>query len=241
MFRTSNPALSEKTWEKVEGVYEDQMTVQGAVNKTLICIALCFAAAILVWNQIKSVEIVYAFYGAIIAGAVVAFITCFKHSWAPVTAPLYAILEGVSLGIISAILDKFYPGIAIEAITLTFGVLLVMLVAYTFRVVKATEKFKMGVFAATGAIFFFYLACLVLNLFGVRMPYIHESGPIGIGFSVVVIIIAALNLVLDFSFIDEGASKGLPKYMEWFAAFGLMVTLVWLYIEILSLLRKLKR
>jgi uncharacterized YccA/Bax inhibitor family protein len=156
------------------------------------------------------------------------------------TAPIYALLEGLFLGGISAIFEAQYPGIVIQAVSLTFGTLFCLLLAYRSGIIKVTENFKLGVAAATGGIALIYLATLVLGLFGVRMPFIHESGLIGIGFSLFVVVIAALNLVLDFDFIESGAKSGAPKYMEWYAAFGLMVTLIWLYIEILRLLAKLR-
>jgi uncharacterized YccA/Bax inhibitor family protein len=157
-----------------------------------------------------------------------------------VTGPIYALLEGLFLGGISAIFEARYPGIVIQAVSLTFGTLLVLLVAYTSRVIRPSENFKLGIVAATGGIALIYMASFVLGLFGVSMPYIHDNGLIGIGFSLFVVVIAALNLVLDFDFIENGASQGAPKYMEWYGAFGLMVTLIWLYIEILRLLAKLR-
>jgi uncharacterized YccA/Bax inhibitor family protein len=172
---------------------------------------------------------------------VVALVTIFKKSWAGVTGPIYALLEGLFLGGISAIFEARYPGIVIQAVSLTFGTLLVLLVAYTSRVIRPSENFKLGIVAATGGIALIYMASFVLGLFGVSMPYIHDNGLIGIGFSLFVVVIAALNLVLDFDFIENGASQGAPKYMEWYGAFGLMVTLIWLYIEILRLLAKLRR
>ena len=156
------------------------------------------------------------------------------------TAPLYSILEGFFLGGISAIFENQYPGIVIQAVSLTLGTLFCLLLAYRSGLIKATENFKLGVAAATGGIALIYLSTLVLGIFGVNMPFIHESGMIGIGFSLFVVTVAALNLVLDFDFIENGVAHGAPKYMEWYAAFGLMVTLIWLYIEILRLLMKLR-
>ena len=178
--------------------------------------------------------------GGAIGGFVVALITIFKKQWAAFTAPLYALLEGLFLGGFSAIFEAKYPGIVIQAVTLTFGTLFCLLLAYRSGLIKATENFKLGVVAATGGIALIYMATIFLGFFGVRMPFIHESGTIGIAFSLFVVVIAALNLVLDFDFIENGAARGAPKYMEWYAAFGLMVTLIWLYIEILRLLAKLR-
>jgi uncharacterized YccA/Bax inhibitor family protein len=170
----------------------------------------------------------------------VAFVTVFKKEWSAVTAPIYALLEGLMLGALSAILEVRFPGVAIESVALTFATCLCLLLAYRSGVIRATEKFKLGIVAATGGIAVVYLVSMVIGFFGIQVPYIYGSGPIGIGFSMVVVVIAALNLILDFNFIEEGASRGAPKYMEWYAAFGLMVTLVWLYLEILRLLTKLR-
>jgi uncharacterized YccA/Bax inhibitor family protein len=158
-----------------------------------------------------------------------------------VTAPIYAALEGLALGGISAVFESRYPGIVSQAVFLTFGTLAALLIAYRSGWIKATENFKLGVVAATGGIFFVYLISFVLSFFGVSIPLIHGSGVFGILFSLFVVVIAALNLVLDFDFIEQGAEQGAPKYMEWFAAFGLMVTLIWLYLEVLRLLSKLQQ
>ena len=157
------------------------------------------------------------------------------------TAPIYAALEGLALGGISAVFESRYPGIVSQAVFLTFGTLAALLIAYRSGWIKATENFKLGVVAATGGIFFVYLISFVLSFFGVSIPLIHGSGVFGILFSLFVVVIAALNLVLDFDFIEQGAEQGAPKYMEWFAAFGLMVTLIWLYLEVLRLLSKLQQ
>jgi uncharacterized YccA/Bax inhibitor family protein len=175
-----------------------------------------------------------------IGGFITAMVTIFKKTWSPVTAPLYALLEGLVLGAISALLEKVYPGIAIQAVGLTFGVLFCLLFAYSSRMIRVTAKFRLGVVAATGAIAVTYLVDMVLHFFGIQIPFIHQSGFWGIAFSVVVVIIASLNLVLDFDFIESGTQSGAPKYMEWYGAFGLMVTLIWLYLEILRLLSKLR-
>lgn len=165
---------------------------------------------------------------------------CFSPKTAPVAAPIYAAFEGMFLGAISGLISGQFQGIVLQAAMLTVGVLVAMLLAYSSGLVRATEKFKMGVLAATGAVCMVYLATMVLGLFGVAIPYIHAAGPIGIGFSVVVVVIAALNLVLDFDVIEQGARSGAPKYMEWYSAYGLLATLVWLYIEIVRLLIKLR-
>jgi len=164
----------------------------------------------------------------------------FRKPWAGITTPLYAALQGLALGGISVVFEARYPGIVSQAIFLTFGTLAALLMAYRSGLIKATENFKLGIVAATGGIFFIYLIGFVLSFFGVSIPLIHGSGPVGILFSLVVVTIAALNLVLDFDFIEMGAERGAPKYMEWYGAFGLLVTLVWLYLELLRLLAKLQ-
>ncbi len=169
-----------------------------------------------------------------------ALATSLKPTWAPITAPLYALIEGFFLGSISAVYEARFNGIVFQAVLLTFGTLFALLFAYRSGMIKATENFKLGVVAATGGIALVYLATIVLGLFGVRIPFIHDSGLIGIGFSLFVVVVAALNLVLDFDFIESGVEHGAPKHMEWYGAFGLMVTLVWLYIEFLRLLSKLQ-
>jgi uncharacterized YccA/Bax inhibitor family protein len=181
----------------------------------------------------------------LIAGAigsfVLALITVIFKQASPFTAPLYALLEGLLVGSISAVFELQFKGIVIQAVALTLGVMFCLLFAYRTGIIKATENFKLGIFAATGAIGIIYLVTWVMRgFFHTDMPYIHQSGPIGIGFSVVVVIIASLNLVLDFDFIENGAKQNAPKYMEWYGAFGLIVTLVWLYFEILNLLRKIR-
>ena len=167
-----------------------------------------------------------------------ALATIFKKNWAPVTAPLYALSEGFMLGAISALAELKFPGIAFQATCMTFCTLFGLLVAYKSGLIRATENFKLGLFAAMSGIFMIYMVTWIVGLFGGSMPFIHSSGAMGIGFSAVVVVIAALNLVMDFDFIEHGAEIGAPKYMEWYGAFGLMVTLIWLYLEILRLLMK---
>jgi len=244
LFRTSNPALNEKAF-RTQAAVGDAMTVQGTVNKTGLLLLCVVVTSAWTWGLAHS-ETPAAVYpwmlGGLVGGLVMALVTIFKKEWSALTAPLYALLEGLVLGGISAIFEKSYPGIAVQAVGLTFGVLFVMLLAYKSGVIRATEKFKIGVIAATGGIALLYLVEMVLSLFfHFQVPMIHQSGPIGIAFSVFVVIIAALNLVLDFDMIETGARIGAPRYMEWFGAFGLMVTLIWLYLEILRLLAKARR
>jgi uncharacterized YccA/Bax inhibitor family protein len=177
-----------------------------------------------------------------LGGFIVAMVTIFKQTWAPVTAPIYALLEGLVLGGLSALFEARYPGIALEAVGLTFGTLFVMLFLYKSGVIKVTQKFRMGVVAATGGIMVFYLLTWLLSIFHISaFSSVFGSGLIGIGFSLFVVTIASLNLVLDFDFVEQGVAYGAPKYMEWYAAFGIMVTLVWLYLEMLRLLSKMRR
>ena len=238
--RTSNPALNDSTFNTYAVAGEETMTIKGTVNKSFILIALVFSTALLSWDFITKLDggIIYVIASAVIA-LIVGLITSFKPTWAPYTAPAYALFEGVFLGAISGFIDSKYPGIAIQAVLLTCGTFLCLLLAYRSGLIKATENFKLGIVAATGAIGLIYLASFILGFFGIQIPYIHGNGVFGIIFSVVVVVIAALNLVLDFDFIEQGAERGAPKYMEWYASYGLLVTLVWLYIEILKLLMKL--
>ena len=246
MMRTANPALNSKTFTEL-GYSVDRnnvMTIQGTVNKTGILLILVLISSSWVWNMFfdsgnPASAIPWTIIGAI-GGFVVALITVFKKTWAAITAPVYALLEGLFLGGISAFFEAKFPGIVIQAVGLTFGTLLCLLFAYKSGLIKATENFKLGVVAATGGIGMIYFVSIMLGFFGIQIPFIHESGIIGIGFSLFVVVIAALNLVLDFDFIENGSEMGAPKYMEWYAAFGLMVTLIWLYIEILRLLSKLR-
>jgi uncharacterized YccA/Bax inhibitor family protein len=246
LFRTSNPALNDNAFRSVSSpvALGDTMTLPGTVNKTGILLLCTAATAAWSWNETHAGDpttlMPLVLVGAI-GGLIVAMVTIFKKSWAPVTAPVYALLEGLVLGTVSAALELRYPGIAIQAVGLTFGVLFALLLAYRSRLVRATENFKLGVIAATGGIFVFYMFELVLGFFGIHFNTINGANPIGIGFSVFVVIIASLNLVLDFDFIENAARAGAPKYMEWYGAFGLLVTLIWLYFEILRLLAKSRR
>lgn len=244
LMRTSNPALNEKAFKGLVAA-GDAMTLQGTVNKTGLLLLCVVATAAWTWGLAHSntPEIVYPWMaGGVIGGFVVALVTIFKKTWSPFTAPMYALLEGLALGGISAIFEKTYPGVAIQAVGLTLGTLFVMLLAYKTGMIRATQGFKIGVIAATGGIAVFYLIEMALSFFfHIQVPAINGSGFWGIAFSLFVVIIAALNLVLDFDMIETGVNGGAPKYMEWYGAFGLMVTLIWLYLEILRLLGKVRR
>lgn len=245
--RSSNPALPADTFRSVgyASSSSQTMTVQGTVVKTLSLLLCVMLSAGWTWmHYVKSgstpESVTPWMLLGVLGGLAMAVVTIFKKEWAGYTAPLYALLEGFFIGGISAIMDSQYPGLPIQAVALTFGTLFAMLAAYQIGIVKATEGFKMGVVAATGGIAIVYFAAIVLGFFGVTIPGIFGNGLIGIGFSVFVVIIAALNLVIDFDFIEQGARMSAPKYMEWYGAFALMVTLVWLYIEVLRLLAKLR-
>jgi uncharacterized YccA/Bax inhibitor family protein len=217
------------------------MTITGTVNKTAMSLIVLLVAAMFVWDKGAQGQLpMFWVWGGVIGGFAVAMVTTFKPVWAPYTTPLYAALEGLALGGISYVFEQMYPGIVAQAVFLTFGTLGALLFAYRSGIIRATENFKLGVFAATGGIGLVYLLSFVLGFFGISVPLIHSSGTFGILFSVFVVVIAALNLVLDFDFIEQGAERGAPKYMEWYGAFGLLVTLVWLYLEILRLLAKLQ-
>jgi uncharacterized YccA/Bax inhibitor family protein len=245
--RTANPTLNANTFTgfQVAGATSNAMTIQGTVNKTFVLTALLLASAMWTWGRFfqsgdPAGIIPYAIGGAV-GGLIFALITAFKKNWAMITGSLYAVCEGFFIGGISAVFEKMYPGIVIQAVALTIGTLVGLLMAYKSGLIKVTENFKLGVAAATMGIALFYFVTWILGMFGVGMPIVYGSGLLSIGISVVIVVIAALNLVLDFDFIESGAQQGAPKYMEWYAAFGLMVTLIWLYIEILRLLAKLNQ
>jgi uncharacterized YccA/Bax inhibitor family protein len=251
LMKTSNPALGENTFRGISGGGSggltdaaDRMTLNGAVNKTGILLVCAMATAAWTWHlflQSRDMATVAPLMMVgLFGGFIFAMITSFKKEWSPVTAPIYALLEGLALGGISAIFDLRYPGIGIQAVSLTFGTLFVLLLAYRSGLIQVTQKFRMGIVAATGGIMLFYLLEMVLGFFGIQFASINGSGIVGIGFSLIVVAVAALNLVLDFDFIERGVQYGAPKYMEWYGAFGIMVTLVWLYLEILRLLSKLR-
>jgi uncharacterized YccA/Bax inhibitor family protein len=251
--KTSNPALGENTFRNLAGGgygyggaidVSGRMTLSGTVNKTGLLLICAFASAAWTWYRFLAAHDLAAIAPlmtiGLIGGFICAMVTVFKKEWAPVTAPLYALLEGLALGGISAVFELRYPGIAIQAVGLTFGTLFVLLLAYRSGLIPVTQKFRLGIVAATGGIMVFYLLEMVLGFFGIRFMALNGSGALGIGFSLFVVAIAALNLVLDFDFIERGVNGGAPKYMEWYGAFGIMVTLVWLYLEILRLLTKMR-
>jgi len=244
--KTSNPVFNGTTYtvESARAGYGPSMTVAGTANKAGILLLCVLATAYWTWNQFFTTGDPASVSGYTMIGAfggfIAALVTMFKKEWAPVTAPVYALLEGLFLGSISAMFELRFPGIAIESVALTFGTCFCLLIAYRTGMIRATQKFTLGIVAATGGIMVVYLISMVLGLFHVQVPGIFGSGPVGILFSLAVVVIAALNLILDFSFIEQTAYRGAPKYMEWYSAFGLMVTLVWLYLEIIRLFSKFR-
>jgi uncharacterized YccA/Bax inhibitor family protein len=244
--KTSNPVLNGEVFRRVGSGYastEEMMTISGTVNKTAVLMLCALATTAWTWNrfmisQDPSVVWPMVLLGGI-GGIIFALLTAFKKEWSAVTAPAYALLEGLVLGGLSSILEVRFPGIPMHAVGLTFGTLIALLVAYRAGIIRATEKFTLGVAAATGGIAVFYLLTMILGFFGIHFNSVFGAGPLGIGISIVITVVAALNLILDFAFIENGAHAGAPKYMEWYGAFGLMVTMIWLYLEILRLLTKL--
>jgi uncharacterized YccA/Bax inhibitor family protein len=239
MIRSGNPALSIKTFENLRTTSDGVMTLDGAVNKTAISMGILLLAAYYTYSNAIMDYILIGFIG----GFILAIVTIFKKEWSPTTVPIYAVLEGLALGGISKMYaDAFEPGIVPQAIMLTLGILFALLFAYKSKIIQATENFKLGVFAATAGIGIVYLVSFLMSLFGGGgLPVMDPTNAsmLSIGFSLFVVVIASLNLVMDFDFIEQGAANGAPKYMEWYGAFGLLVTLIWLYLEILRLLAKL--
>jgi len=251
MMRSGNPTLNDKVFDNLVWDPSARMTLQGTVVKSGILLAIVLATASYSWGlwdatdedtiRASAAAVQPYWIGGAIGGFIVAMITIFKKSWSPVTAPIYAALEGLFLGAFSVYVQSMFPDVPIvlQAVALTFGTFFALLGAYTSGLIKPTENFKLGVVAATGGIMMVYVLSFVLGFFGIDVPGIHSAGVVGIGFSLFVVVIAALNLVLDFDFIENASENGAPKYMEWYGAFGLLVTLIWLYIEFLRLLMKL--
>lgn len=243
--RSSNPALVSNPFSGFGLVSEsNSMTVRGTVNKTFILLLLVVLPAAWTWRQFSMVghnpaAVQTWMMVGLIGGFILSLATIFKKNWAPMTAPLYAVAEGLFLGGLSGIFEKNYPGIVSQAVSLTIATLLIMLVAYQSGWIRPTERFKWGIVAATGAIALVYFVSIILSFFNVNVPFITGSSLFSILFSFFVVGIAALNFILDFDFIEQGSKGGAPKYMEWYGAFALMVTLIWLYIEILRLLAKI--
>jgi len=218
------------------------MSVQGVVDKTVILFFIMLIGASWTWKQFlnETAGIPGLMMVGLIGGFIAAMAAMFKPTWAPFAAPIYALLEGLFLGGLSAMFNYTWPGLPIQAVGLTFGVLLTMLILYRTRTIRVTDKLRQGVMAATGGVFFFFLFAWLMSLFGMQMSFLFDASPLGIGISLVIIGIAAFNLLLDFDFIEAAAQRQLPGYMNWVAALGLLVTLVWLYLEMLWLLSRLR-
>ncbi|MCC5847166.1 MAG: Bax inhibitor-1/YccA family protein [Verrucomicrobia bacterium] len=240
--RSGNPVLQDRIFDNAIGASgERTMTVGGTVQKTAFLLALTLGTAIWSWTRVSPQNIGPLVIGGAIAGLVVAIIISLNPKTAPMLSPVYALVEGVVIGTLSMVFEAQYPGIVVQAAGLTFATAFALLGAYSTGMIKVTHKFRMGIVAATGGIFLMYMASMIMGFFGGGLPFLHSSGPIGIGVSLVIVVVAALNLVLDFDFIDRGASQGAPRYLEWYGAFALIVTLIWLYLEMLRLLSKLQR
>lgn len=247
LFKSGNPALNKETFEKCEQAVDSQkiMTISGTVNKIAILLVIVMASAYITWNLFftsQNYEIVkMGVIGGSILGLAMAFFIAFNKDLAGYIAPLYAVFEGLALGGLSAVMESVYPGIVIQSLSLTFSILFALLAIYKLRLIKVTENFKLIVASATSGVALYYLASFIVGWFGVELPLIHESTTGGIVFSLFVVFLASANLVVDFDFIEQGAENRVPKYMEWYGAFGLLVTVIWLYVEILRLLGKSRK
>ena len=248
LFESGNPTLSEKIFNKAatrNAELQGVMSVRGTINKFGFLMLMVIGGAVFTWNLYQSgatSSMTMWMIIGLIGGLISVLAISFKLNWAAYLAPAYAIFEGLVLGSISAIMnDAFkekYPGLVMQAVGLTFGVAIAMFLLYNFRIIKATEKFKSIIISATIGIGIFYLITIVVGWFGVSMPFMYDSSLLGIGISLFIVAIAALNLILDFDMIERGSEMGAPKFMEWYGAFALLVTIVWLYIEILKLLSR---
>jgi uncharacterized YccA/Bax inhibitor family protein len=240
--KSSNPVLRENMFKNMSHNSTNHMTIEGTMNKFLLFLLVLLVGGYLSWSNAVALAdyilpiLIISFIGTLI----IAIIISFKMHLAQSLGYLYALMEGFLLGLISAFFEMAYPGIVIQAIGLTFATAFIMLFIYKNRWIKVTEKFKIGMFCAIGAIMLIYFISMILSLFGINMPMIHENGPVGIIFSIIVVVIAALTLILDFDMIENLSNQKVPKYMESYGAFALIVTLVWLYLEILKLLSKLQ-
>ena len=237
----SNPLLRIK--DELVGEGSASMSIEGTILKTALLTLFTAITAVITWYKLITGTLAISsglIYGAIFVGLILAIIITIKKNWSPYLAPIYAIVEGFILGIISLFFEQFYPGIVFQAIFLTFGVLIGMLLLYTTRIIRVTNKLRSIIFGATAGIAIYYLIAIILGVFGIKAPLIYDSGWLGIGFSLFVTGVAAFNFLLDFDFIERAAASRAPKYIEWYAAFGVLVTLIWVYIEILNLLSKLR-
>ena len=244
IFKSGNPALNSETFTEPSLIVNNQnaMTLPGTVNKTAILLVILGTSAVYIWNLHNATfnfnTIAPYFWTGTIGGLLLGFIIAYNKHWAPFLAPIYALLQGLCIGGLSALMEFRYPGIVLQSILLTFGICAVLLIIYKLKIIQPTENLKLIVASLTAGLAFYYLLSFGLNYIDIELPYIHENSTAGIIFSLFAITLASLNLIVDFDFIEEGANNKVPKYMEWYAAFGLMVTIIWLYIELLRLLAK---
>ena len=250
LFKSGNPTLSEKRFKDtvLDSVvnFDNAMTVKGTLNKFGFMFLMVMGTAFYSWKEfMQGGNVMPLLLTGAIGGLVVAIVIIFKKEWAPFLAPAYALLQGLFLGAVSATYNSAFaeqaPNIIMNAVGLTFGTAIAMYLLYSFKIIQATQKFKAIIFTATAGIAVFYVITFVLGFFGIQIPFLHEGSALGIGFSLFVVALAALNLIIDFDMIEKGAEGGAPKYMEWYGAFGLMVTIIWLYLEILRLLSKISK
>lgn len=245
-YKSGNPVLSQQIFGKtIDAHSTETMTIRGTITKFGFLLFMVISGAAYTWSLYEKGQyqlMTTLLWVGLIGGLITVLIIAYKPTLAPYLSPLYGLLEGLFLGAVSVVINaslaESYPGIVMQAVGLTFGVAIAMFLLYSFGVIKATEKFKSIIFSATAGIAIFYLLSWVLRMFNINMPFMYDSSLLGIGISLFVIAIAALNLILDFDMIERGAEMGAPKYMEWYGAFGLLVTIVWLYIEILRLLSR---
>ena len=245
-FDSSNPTLKEKTFERsiTDSYQGEAMTMTGTLNKFGILMALLIASTLFAWDQFnKGSDPVPFMMVGVFGGLIMAIIMMFKMSWSAFLAPAYAVLEGLFLGSISAFFNEAYPGLPTQAVALTLLVAGLMFLIYRYRIIPVTQRFRQIILVTTGALAIFYLVQWIASQFFSAEfgSFTYDASPLGIGFSAFVVILASLNLLLNFDMIEKGAEMEAPKYMEWYSAFGLLVTLIWLYLEILRLLSKLNR
>jgi len=244
LYKSKNPALSTEVFTKAKRVDESSevMTINGTVNKAALLGLMVLTSSLITWNLYQETQDFLLIKPYVIGGSIAAFIVAlviiFNNTTAPYLSPIYCGLKGLALGGLSAFMEAKFPGIVLQSVILTFGILFSLLTIYRLGIIKATENFKLIVASATAGIAIYYIASLAGGFFGFELPYIHDNSTGGIIFSLFVVVIASLNLVVDFDFIEKGAESKSPKYMEWYAAFGLMITIIWLYLEILRLLAK---
>ncbi|MCF7902733.1 MAG: Bax inhibitor-1/YccA family protein [Candidatus Marinimicrobia bacterium] len=245
--RTHNPVFGRAFSQagRISSAGTKTMSISGTIDKAVILFFVTLIGATYAWNQFYAFDETGIAPGSLftiglIVGLIAALATIFKPQWAPVSSIVYAGAEGLLLGSLTAMVNAYAPGLGIQAVGLTLGVLFTMLALYRFRIIRVTNKLRAGIISATGGIFIFYLIMMVMGMFGAQPSFMYNSSPLGLGISLIIIGVAALNLLLDFDFIERADGQGLPAYMDWYAAFGLMVTLIWLYIEILSLLSRIR-